>query len=168
VSLPTCRTTQNYFDERVDIHHLFPQRWCRDEGIPPAQCDSIVNKTPLSARTNRVIGGRAPSEYLSRLQNSAGITADQLDLHLRTHLVDPALLRGDDFKGFFAARQSALLGRIEQVTGKRIDPGVAVEPEDEPAEYEVIEGYDDLEGDGEDQPRTIAEQIGELPLGDKL
>jgi hypothetical protein len=85
-----------------------------------------------------------------------------------THLVDPALLRAEDFQGFFAARQTALLGRIEQVTGKRIDPGVAVEPEDEPAEYEVIEGYDDLEGDGEDQPISIAEQLGELPIGDKL
>jgi hypothetical protein len=119
---------QNYFDERVDIHHLFPQRWCRDQGIPPTLCDSIVNKTPLSAQTNRVIGGRAPSEYLSRLQNSAGIAADQLDAHLRTHLVDPALLRADDFQGFFAARQAALLGRIEQVTGKRIDPGSPPNP----------------------------------------
>jgi hypothetical protein len=143
---------QNYFDERVDIHHLFPQRWCREQGISPAQCDSIVNKTPLSARTNRVIGGRAPGEYLSRLQNSAGITADQLDAHLRTHLVDPALLRADDFQGFFAARQTALLGRVEQVTGKRIDPGVPAEPEDEPAEYEVIEGYDDLEGERRTSP----------------
>jgi hypothetical protein len=132
------------------------------------QCDSIVNKTPLSARTNRVIGARAPSEYLSRLQNSAGITAEQLDAHLRTHLVDPALLRGDDFQGFFAARQTALLGRIEQVTGKRIEPGVPAEPEAEPADYEVIEGYDDLEGDGEGHPVSIAEQLGELPLGDKL
>jgi hypothetical protein len=78
------------------------------------------------------------------------------------------LLRADDFHGFFAARQTALLGRIEQVTGKRIDPGVPAEPEDEPAEYEVIEDYDDLEGDAEDQPASIAEQLGELPLGDKL
>jgi hypothetical protein len=138
---------QNYFDERVDIHHLFPQRWCRDHGIPPAQCDSIVNKTPLSARTNRVIGGRAPSEYLSRLQNSAGITAEQLDAHLSTHLVDPALLRADDFDRFFAARQAALLGRIEQVMGKRIDFELPAQPEEEPTDYEIIEGYDDLEGD---------------------
>lgn len=138
---------QNYFDERVDIHHLFPQRWCRDQGIPPGLCDSIVNKTPLSARTNRVIGGRAPSEYLSRLQNSAGITAEQLDSNLRTHLVEPSFLRADDFHGFFAARQAALLGRIEQVMGKRIDPGLPAEAEDEPVDYEVIEGYDDLEGD---------------------
>ena len=115
-----------------------------------------------------MIGGRAPSEYLSRLQNSAGITADHLDMHLRTHLVDPALLRADDFQGFFAARQAALLGRIEQVTGKRIDPGVPAEPEDEPDEYEVLEGYDDLEGDAEDRPPSIAEQLGELPIGDKL
>jgi hypothetical protein len=70
-----------------------------------------------------------------------------IDAHLRTHLVDPALLRADDFQGFFAARQAALLGRIEQAMGKRINPGVPAEPEDEPVDYEVVEGYDDLEGD---------------------
>ena len=89
----------------------------------------------------------SPSEYLSRLQNSAGLTAEQLDGHLRTHLVDPASLRADDLQVFVAARQTALLGRIEQVMGKRIDPGGPAEPEDEPVNYEVVEGYEDLEGD---------------------
>lgn len=42
----------NYFDERVDIHHIFPQHWCRQNSVPPTLCDSIVNKTPLTARTN--------------------------------------------------------------------------------------------------------------------
>ncbi|MDE2718406.1 MAG: DUF262 domain-containing protein [Chloroflexota bacterium] len=55
---------QSYFDESIDIHHIFPQKWCGEHGIEPARCDSIVNKTPLTARTNRSIGGAAPSEYL--------------------------------------------------------------------------------------------------------
>jgi len=29
-------------------------------GIDPLYCDSIVNKTPLAAETNRSIGGVAP------------------------------------------------------------------------------------------------------------
>lgn len=41
--------SQMYFDDKIDIHHIFPQRWCRNNGIEARCCDSIVNKTPLSA-----------------------------------------------------------------------------------------------------------------------
>jgi hypothetical protein len=37
-----------FFGENVDIHHLFPQEWCKQHGIKPAVFDSIINKTPLS------------------------------------------------------------------------------------------------------------------------
>jgi hypothetical protein len=54
-----------FFGENVDIHHIFPQDWCKKHDIKPAIYDSIINKTPLSYRTNRIIGGVAPSEYLA-------------------------------------------------------------------------------------------------------
>jgi len=111
---------QRYFDEYVDIHHLFPQKWCRDHGIDWKYCDSIVNKSPLTAKTNRIIGGNAPSEYLARLQNNVGIDAPHMDGHLRTHLVDPETLRSDDFDAFFGARKEALISKIEQVMGKSV------------------------------------------------
>ena len=129
---------QSYFDEHIDIHHIFPQRWCREHDIEAARCDSIVNKTPLTARTNRSIGGQAPSEYLGRID----VPLPALDEHLRTHLIDPAHLRADDFDGFFAARQSALLGAIREAMGKQIVPDApdaieeGVEP---PVDYEVVQ-----------------------------
>jgi hypothetical protein len=129
----------NYFDERIDIHHIFPQHWCRQSNIPPALCDSIVNKTPLTARTNRVIGGRAPSDYVSRLQNSAEITPDQLDAHLRTHLIHPDFLRADNFTAFFEHRQTDLLQRISQAMGKPIEAVSVSEPPEVVAEYESDE-----------------------------
>jgi len=36
---------------------------------------------------------------------------------------------------------------VQNYFDERIDPGLPGEPEDEPADYEVIDGYDDLEGD---------------------
>ena len=57
-----------FFGENVDIHHIFPQDWCKKHGIKPSVFDSIINKTPLSYRTNRIIGGVAPSEYLAKLE----------------------------------------------------------------------------------------------------
>jgi hypothetical protein len=46
-------------DEAIDIHHIFPQAWSERQEIKPDTYNSIVGKTPLTARTNPVIGGRA-------------------------------------------------------------------------------------------------------------
>lgn len=136
-------TVQNYFDEAIDIHHIFPRAWADREGLDPKIYNSIVNKTPLSARTNRIIGGYAPSEYLGRLQNSADIDAETLDAHVRTHLADPMLMRLDDFEAFFETRRRLLLTRIGQAMGKPIDLEVA-EAYDADEVYEPDE-VDDLD-----------------------
>jgi len=111
-----------FFGENVDIHHIFPQDWCRKHGIMPAIFNSIINKTPLSFRTNRIIGGVAPSEYLEKLErgNSSAppIAREQLDNYLQSHLIDPALLRSDNFDSFMDDRQRRLLALIEQAMGK--------------------------------------------------
>jgi hypothetical protein len=96
--------------------------------------DSIINKTPLSSRTNRILGGLAPSAYLARLERGADgsppIPTDTIDACLRSHLIDPLLLRNDDFEGFFRVRQAALLKLIEGATGQATYVGQATdEPE---------------------------------------
>jgi hypothetical protein len=120
-----------FFGENVDIHHIFPQDWCKRQGIPPTIYDSIINKTPLSYRTNRIIGGVAPSEYLARLERGSAstppIAPETLNTHLRSHLVDPDLLRTDAFEAFMVDRQKRLLGLIEKATGKAAYKGTAAE-----------------------------------------
>lgn len=103
--------------DQIDIHHIFPKAWCIRHGKVPADYDSIVNKTPISLRTNRSIGGSAPSVYLARLRDQGSITDDALDEHLRTHMIDPALLRADDFEQFTEARRAALLDLVADVIG---------------------------------------------------
>jgi hypothetical protein len=124
-----------FFGENVDIHHVFPQDWCKKQGIKPAVYDSIINKTPLSFRTNRIIGGVAPSEYLAKLEKGDAATPPigtaKLDGFLRSHLIDPTALRGDRFDAFMADRQKQLLRLIEQATGKAAYAGdLAEEGED--------------------------------------
>ncbi|MET4135390.1 DUF262 domain-containing protein [Pseudarthrobacter sp. PvP090] len=104
----------------IDIHHIFPYRWCLDNDVDPSFRESIVNKTPLSAETNRAIGGVAPSSYLSKIQNKAGITPSQLDALLATHLANGSGLREDDFEGFFNERLRGLVILIERATGKPV------------------------------------------------
>jgi hypothetical protein len=104
----------------VDVHHVFPQKWCRDHDIDDERRESIVNKTPLAARTNRIIGGVAPTQYLPVLERGAKLTSPALDDIVRTHLVDPATLRSDDFDRYFAQRRDALVHLVEKAMGKAV------------------------------------------------
>lgn len=127
-----------FFDENVDIHHIFPKDWCKRQGIPSKVYDSIINKTPLSARTNRIIGGDAPSNYLRKLESEFSANGEhELDLRLRTHLIDPAALRSDNFSEFMKSRQAELVRLIEEATGK---PVIITENDeaDDTVEEEVV------------------------------
>jgi hypothetical protein len=112
----------SYFDLAIDIHHIFPRVYCEKQGLPRSQWNSVVNKAPLSAKTNRVIGGRAPSAYLASLVKNHGMRSDRLDRILESHMVDGCFLWHDDFKGFLRARASKLLDVIEEAMGKAV-PG---------------------------------------------
>ena len=96
----------SFFDYSIDIHHIFPKRWCTQNDVDDAQRESIVNKTAISYDTNRRIGGRAPSDYLPILEQRAGVSADQLDQIVATHAINTAALRADDFDRFFEDPQT--------------------------------------------------------------
>ena len=137
-----------FFGENVDIHHIFPQDWCKKQGIKPAVYDSIINKTPLSFRTNRIIGGVAPSEYLAKLEEgdrqTPAIERERLYAYLRSHLIAPDLLRCDEFDVFLADRQKQLLGLIEQAIGRSAyvgaeqEEGIDVEADADAVEAEMV------------------------------
>ena len=40
-----------YEEEKIDIHHIFPQKWCKDNEIERKRMDCIVNKAAISSRT---------------------------------------------------------------------------------------------------------------------
>lgn len=129
-----------YTSLAVDIHHIFPQKWCTDMDIDDERRESIVNKTALSAVTNRTIGGAAPSAYLGVIERRAQITPEHLDRLLATHLVPEADLRADDFDDFFAARREALCQLVEKAMGKAVprdlDQGAA---EEDSSQFELSE-----------------------------
>ena len=108
------------FSLPVDIHHIFPKAWCERQGIHRLQWNCIVNKAPLTARTNRILSGDAPSQYLGRVVNQGEIDDTRLDAILPTHFIEPPLLRGDDFPTFLRDRAWKLLDTIEEAMGKRV------------------------------------------------
>jgi hypothetical protein len=119
-------TVPQYGD--LDDHHIVPKSWGKSNGLGSA-IDSILNRSPLSADTNRkVISDRLPNEYLPELIAANGestvraileshfISAVAFDI-LRRKPFDP-----DDFEAFLAERQRTLQEAIEDLLVKeRLD-----------------------------------------------
>lgn len=141
--------TMTAYSDAIDIHHIFPRAWCDKQGIPPQRYNSIINKTALSKSSNIAIGGHAPSTYLARIEEKHGLSSTALDEILRSHLIDPAALRADDFEGFWKARKAKLAELAADAQGKPVPIDT-----DEP-----VEGYADDDGltlDEEDEIEEVA------------
>lgn len=106
----------------LDIHHIFPKAWCEQHQIKPSLFESIINKTPISYKANRMIGGKAPSHYLAAIQNhkQVGLSDGQMDDILQTHLIDSHSLRLDDFTTFCREREKSLLDMIGRAMRKSV------------------------------------------------
>ena len=106
----------------LDIHHIFPRDWCTKQGIKRESYDSILNKTPLSYKANRKIGGDSPSVYLPRLQaeKHVQLTDEQMSEILGSHALDPNLLRADDYSAFITDRRTRLSKLVSSAMGKQI------------------------------------------------
>jgi len=113
-----------YATLKTDIHHIFPRSWCNANGIDDERRESIVNKTAITARTNRSIGGAAPSAYLAAIEAKAQIPPALVDQLLDSHLIPAGTLRADDFNAFFAARRERLCLLIEAAMGKAVQRDV--------------------------------------------
>lgn len=106
----------------LDIHHIFPRKWCDDRGLDCKVYDSILNKTSISYKANRKIGGDAPSIYLQKIQNEkqVGLSDEQMDDLLASHSLSPSLLREDNFEMFIQDRRKQLIGLIAKAMGKDV------------------------------------------------
>src|SRR5260370_8256102 len=85
---------QTYFDESIDIHHIFPRAWCDHRKIDASIYNSILNKTALSPTTNLSLSADAPTTSLRRLQERQQIAPERVDGFMRTHFIEPEMLRG--------------------------------------------------------------------------
>ena len=113
----------------LDDHHIVPKDWRKNHPDLGNLIDTILNRTPLTADTNRkVIRNRLPNAYLPELIAENG--EPTVRATLETHLISPTafdiLLRDpftpDDFEAFIAERQRTIQAAIEDLLVKeRLD-----------------------------------------------
>jgi hypothetical protein len=105
----------------LDDHHIVPKSWGKEQGMGTL-VDTILNRTPLTAETNRnVIRDVLPNTYLPPLIKENGETTVRATLE--SHFISPVgfdvLLRDpftpDDFEAFIAERQQTIQDAIEDL-----------------------------------------------------
>ena len=108
----------------LDDHHIVPKSWGKENSLHGA-IDTILNRTPLSADTDRkVIRERLPNQYLPELIAASGEASVRATLE--SHFISPAAVRillrepftTDDFEAFLAERQRTLQAAIEDLLVK--------------------------------------------------
>ncbi|MBT2386651.1 DUF262 domain-containing protein [Streptomyces sp. ISL-11] len=103
----------------VDIRHVFPRAWVRKRGTDNRYpVNSIVNKTPLSLRAAQSLTG-PPASWLDSLAMAADMRREWFDDVIATHLIDPYLLRENDYETFYVARAEQLMNMVYAAMGKR-------------------------------------------------
>jgi len=116
-----------FLNENIDIHHVFPRHYCEMKNIEKRKWNSIVNKTPLSSSTNRIIGGNAPSVYLKKIEKDGRVSGYALNNFLATHSLNAEHMRADNFDEYFIDRAKSLLTLISNAMGK---PALGLSGED--------------------------------------
>ena len=163
-------TVPQYGD--LDDHHIVPKNWGKEKGLGTA-IDTILNRTPLTADTNRnVIGVRPPNQYLPELIAASGEAS--VGASLESHFISPAafaiLLRVpfdmNDFEDFLAERQRTLQDAIEDLLVKeRLDLPPQLRELDakiEAVELAMRSGIDAaLDGDPAQLPPHVRQKIEE-------
>lgn len=108
-----------YIGKSTDIHHIFPQAYCEKCHLEKSKWNSVVNKTPIYAETNRSIGGRAPSEYIQTMFNK-GLKNQEVRDAIESHKINYELLKDNNFNSFIIDRAKKLLDRISKAIGKNV------------------------------------------------
>ena len=109
----------SYIDEEADIHHIFPATYCEKQGLPRNKWNSVINKTPIYASSNRSIGGHAPSIYIGTMANK-GLDQIKIQEAIVSHKINYSHLASDNFDAYFIDRAQQLLNLIEKAMGKSV------------------------------------------------
>jgi hypothetical protein len=136
-----------FLEYKVDIHHIFPKRWCLKNDIDGHKRESIVNKTALSRRTNQKIGGKSPKIYVPKIIEEAELTDIGFDTILTEHFIDGEALRKANFDEFFDLRFQSICGLISRAMGKEVIKNAS---EFDPSSFSEMDEDDEEDGSVED------------------
>jgi hypothetical protein len=100
----------------LEDHHIFPKAYLRKhigsdgETLPASLINSIVNRTLISAQTNRRISRSSPSKYVEKL-----VPTDHCAEIMGSHFIDAdglEAMESDNYDMFVDARELSLMTEV--------------------------------------------------------
>jgi hypothetical protein len=105
----------------LDDHHIFPQAYLKsikDQDMKPKyskdEINCILNRTLISAQTNKYISSSKPSEYVQKI-----IPSKEKESILQSHFINKDAIKkmeskSDDFEAFIELREKEILSRLRE------------------------------------------------------
>ena len=99
---------------QLEDHHIFPRAFLRERyGLKKGEkVNTILNRTLITARTNRRISRKAPSEYLAEI-----FPERERSAILESHFIGPEAqkaMEADDYDAFLEARERSILAELRE------------------------------------------------------
>ncbi|MGV1004857.1 MAG: GmrSD restriction endonuclease domain-containing protein [Candidatus Nanopelagicales bacterium] len=113
-------------ERRIDSHHIFPKGFLQDL----KKSELMLNRALIDSETNKLIGKKAPSEYLETMATVHD--PEKIEDVLESHAIDPrpgSALRADDYGAFILERLQAVVELIEGVTQQKVSRDVTFQDE---------------------------------------
>ncbi|MFX0593391.1 GmrSD restriction endonuclease domain-containing protein [Melissospora conviva] len=109
-------TAPKLVERKIDSHHIFPKAYLANSNSKFSP-ELILNRALIDSDTNKVIGKKAPSVYLSAMRDAHGPEklADVLDSHSIKCGINSGL-ENDNYDQFLPERLDAVVSAIEEVT----------------------------------------------------
>lgn len=116
-------TSERLTERKIDAHHVFPRKYLQNNGQSgetAASADLVLNRALIDKQTNRSIQDRAPSSYLTEIDD---VLAGDLSTVLDSQLLPSDKTGGlwlDSYETFLVERQKLIIAELEAVTGQQI------------------------------------------------
>lgn len=118
-------TVRDLLLNACDVHHVYPQRVLKNQGLQRAKYDQIANYVLAQSEINIAIGAKDPKQYFGELaeqvrggkQRYGGITEEhELRRNLRVHCLPESLIDGDipSYDEFLEERRKLMALKIKR------------------------------------------------------
>ena len=108
------------YAESIEIHHIFPKKYCEVQRFPKERYDNVANRTPIMKKTNKILGDNPPSFYLEEIERKINLSSAELDEILERHFIDAELCRANNFNAFLVDRAKKILDAVEERIGRPV------------------------------------------------
>lgn len=116
-------TVSDLLLNRSDVHHLFPRKYLKEQGLQRGQYNQIANFALAQSEINIAIGAKAPKIYFEELikqcgggkRRYGGITdMDELKANLRQHSIPEGIFNhlADEYGQFLQERRNLMALKI--------------------------------------------------------